>query len=198
MVRHEHLRPRSSHALRVPSSYDFAHLAHVELLAPHPEASLDFFVQVMGLTVSAQHGDSSYPRGWDDYEFHTLKLTAATTNGMRHFACRASSEESLRLRVKAVDAAGLGIGWVDDEVAHGPARFPARGANLRRLNHLNLLASRVPPMREFYASTLGCLLTEQIMFDDGSEKGACFPSATRATIWRCRRSTPAHAEGCTI
>ena len=193
----------------MPRSYDLAHLAHVELLTPRPEASLDFFIQVMGLTMSAQHGDSTYLRGWDGYEFHTLKLTATTTNGMRHFAFRASSEESLRRRVQAVDAAGLGIGWVDDEVAHGPAyryhtpdghvgelyyetrwyeadqdtrpalknqaaRFPARGANLRRLDHLNLLASRVTPMREFYTNTLGCLLTEQIVFDDGSEKGAWF------------------------
>jgi catechol 2,3 dioxygenase len=192
-----------------PRSYDLAHLAHVELLTPHPERSLDFFVGTMGLTVSDTIGASVYLRGWDDYERHTLKLTAAKTNGLRHFAFRASSDEALRRRVARLEAAGLGVGWTDDEPAHGPAfrfhtpdghvgelyyetrwyepdddtrpalknqaaRFPARGANLRRLDHLNLLASRVAPVREFFTETLGCLLSEQIVFDDGSEKGAWF------------------------
>jgi catechol 2,3-dioxygenase len=193
----------------MPRSYDLAHLAHVELLTPRPEASLDFFVHVMGLTVSGQEGDSTYLRGWDDYEFHTLKLTAAHTNGLRHFAFRASSPEALQRRVQAVEGAGLGIGWTDGDLGHGPAyryhtpdghlgelyyetrwyeptpdtrpslknqaaRFPGRGANLRRLDHLNLLASRVAPIRAFFTETLGCLLSEQIIFDDGTEKGAWF------------------------
>ena len=33
-------------------SFDIAHLAHVELLTPTPEESLNFFVNVMGLTES--------------------------------------------------------------------------------------------------------------------------------------------------
>ena len=105
----------------IPRSYDLAHLAHVELLSPRPQASLDFFVQVMGLTVSAQDGDSTYLRGWDDYEFHTLKLTAAKTNGLGHFAFRASSDDALQRRVQAVEAAGLGLGWTDGDLGHGPA-----------------------------------------------------------------------------
>ena len=52
----------------MPRSYDLAHLVHVELLTPHPDASLDFFVQVKGLTMSAQHGDSTYLRGDDGEE----------------------------------------------------------------------------------------------------------------------------------
>jgi len=47
----------------MPRSYDLAHLVHVELLTPHPDASLDFFVQAMGLSMSAQHGDSTYHGG---------------------------------------------------------------------------------------------------------------------------------------
>ena len=48
--------------------YDLAHLGHVELLTPKPEASLRFFVDVMGMTVSGEKGESVYLRGWDDYE----------------------------------------------------------------------------------------------------------------------------------
>jgi len=188
-------------------SYDLAHLAHVELLSPRPEDSLHFFTEVMGMGVSGQEGDSVYLRGWDDYEFHTLKLTASKVSGMGHFAFRASSPDALDRRVQALGTAGLGLGWVEGDLGHGAAyqfrtpdghagelyfdtrwyeadaasrpalknqaaRFPARGASLRRLDHLNLLASSVAPMREFFVETLGCLLSEQIVYDDGSEKGA--------------------------
>ena len=188
-------------------SYDLAHLAHVELLSPRPEDSLHFFTEVMGMGVSGQEGDSVYLRGWDDYEFHTLKLTASEVSGMGHFAFRASSPDALERRVQALGTAGLGLGWVKGDLGHGAAyqfrtpdghagelyfdtrwyeadaasrpalknqaaRFPARGASLRRLDHLNLLASSVAPMREFFVETLGCLLSEQIVYDDGIEKGA--------------------------
>ena len=65
-------------------SFDLAHLAHVELLTPKPEQSLHFFVNVMGMTETARRGDSVYLRGWDDYEHHTLKLTASKIAGMGH------------------------------------------------------------------------------------------------------------------
>ena len=38
---------------------DVAHLGHVELLTPKPEASLAFFRDVMGMTVSGEKGDSA-------------------------------------------------------------------------------------------------------------------------------------------
>ena len=71
--------------------FDVAHLGHVELLTPKPEESLAFFTDIMSLQVSATEGDSVYLRGWDDYEFHTMKLTASKQAGMKHFAFRASS-----------------------------------------------------------------------------------------------------------
>ena len=62
--------------------FDLAHLGHMEMLTPKPDESLKFFVDVMGMTESGRRGDSVYLRGWDDYEHHTLKLTASKTAGM--------------------------------------------------------------------------------------------------------------------
>jgi catechol 2,3-dioxygenase len=187
--------------------YDLAHLAHVELLTPTPDESLHFFTEVMGMTESGRQGDSVYLRGWDDYEHHTLKLTAAKQPGLGHYAFRATSRAALLRRVAAIERSGLGVGWTDDEMGHGPAyefrdpdghrlqvyyetewyqapaelrpalknqasRFPGRGANVRRLDHINLLAADVSATRAFMQESLGCRLTEQIIFDDGSEKGA--------------------------
>ena len=89
-------------------SFDLAHLGHVELLTPKPQESLNFFVNVMGMTESGRQGQSVYLRGWDDYEFHTLKLTEHKTAGMGHFAFRASSPEALQHRVSVIEQAGYG------------------------------------------------------------------------------------------
>ncbi|WUH97169.1 catechol 2,3-dioxygenase [Spirillospora sp. NBC_00431] len=100
--------------------HEIAHVAHVELLTPEPEKSLWFFTRVMGLTENGSDGDSVYLRTWDDYEHHTLKLTAHSTSGIRRTGLRASSQEALDRRVKAIEDAGLGVGWRDGDPGLGP------------------------------------------------------------------------------
>ena len=187
--------------------YELAHLGHIELFTPKPDESLHFFVNVLGLTESGREGDSVYLRGWDDYEFHTLKLTAAKQSGLGHLAFRANSPEALERRAKKLESMGRGIGWVDGDMGHGKAyratdpdghvfeiyyetrwyeappelkpalknqamRFPARGCNARRLDHLNLLVLDVAATREFLADGLHMRNTERIMLDDGTEAGS--------------------------
>jgi len=105
----------------VEPCHDIAHLAHVELLTDRFEDSLDFFTRVYGLSVSAQSAGVAYLRGFDDYEFHSLKLTASDTTGIGHVAYRASSPEALERRVAAIEKLGGGIGWVDGDEGHGRA-----------------------------------------------------------------------------
>lgn len=196
-------------------SFDLAHLAHVELLTPKPDESLRFFVDVMGMTESGRRGDSVYLRGWDDYEHHTVKLTAAKAAGMGHFAFRTTSPEALERRVAVIEKAGLGVGWTDGDLGHGRAyafttsdghrmelyydtewyqppaelkpslknqamRFPARGVNVRRLDHLNLLAADVSGLRVFFEDVLGMRVTEKIVLDSGEEAGV-WVTATNKT-----------------
>ena len=188
-------------------SFDLAHLAHLELLTPKPDESLNFFVNVMGMTETARRGESVYLRGWDDYEHHTLKLTAAKAAGMGHFAFRATSPEALAAPCRrSSSVAASGKGWTDGDLGHGPAyafttpdghnmelywetewykappelkpslknqamRFPARGANVRRLDHLNLLTSDVAGLQRFMEDMLGMRTTEMIMLDNGQIAG---------------------------
>ena len=185
---------------------DVAHLGHLELLTPTPEESRAFFVDVLGMTESGRSGDSVYLRGWDDYERYSLKLTGSKTSELGHAAFRARSPQALTRRVEALKAAGAGVGWVENELGHGPAfqfrdpdghlleiyyetewyqapsalkpalknqaqRFPARGVNVRRIDHFNCLAADVKANREFFQRTLGFRLTEQIVLDNGVEAG---------------------------
>lgn len=103
-------------------SFDVAHLGHVEMLTNKFDESLDFFTRVYGLTESARDGDSVYLRAWDDYEFHTLKLTASDTTGVGHIGYRVSSPRALERRVAAIKANRFkSIGWVDGDLGHGRA-----------------------------------------------------------------------------
>jgi catechol 2,3-dioxygenase len=104
----------------LPPLHDVAHLGHVELLTPEPDASLRFFTDVLGLTEVCREGNSVYVRTWDDYEHHTLKLTAYETPGIRRVGLRASSQAALEARVSAIEATGLGIAWKDGDPGIGP------------------------------------------------------------------------------
>jgi catechol 2,3-dioxygenase len=53
-----------------------------------------------------------------------------------------------------------------------PQRYVGRGAAVKRLDHVNLLAKDVAANRRFAQEQLGFRLYEQIAGDDGSEQGA--------------------------
>ncbi|SMC40644.1 VOC family protein [Rhizobium sp. RU36D] len=102
--------------------YDVAHLGHVEVLTNKFDESLDFFTRVYGLKESGRDENSAYLRAWDDYEFHTLKLTRSDTTGVGHIGYRVSSPQALERRVKAIEASRFKvIGWVDGDMGHGKA-----------------------------------------------------------------------------
>ncbi|MBL1287800.1 catechol 2,3-dioxygenase [Streptomyces sp. NPDC057699] len=102
-----------------PPLGDIAHLGHVELLTPDLDGSVRFFTDYLGLTVNGQGGDSVHLRTFDDYEHHSLVLTAAEKPGLRRTALRTSSEEALRRRVAELEATGHAGRWVEDEPGIG-------------------------------------------------------------------------------
>jgi catechol 2,3-dioxygenase len=53
-----------------------------------------------------------------------------------------------------------------------PQRYVARGAAVKRLDHVNLLTADVAASREFAQRQLGYRLYEQVILDDGTEAGA--------------------------
>jgi catechol 2,3-dioxygenase len=53
-----------------------------------------------------------------------------------------------------------------------PQRYTGRGAGVKRLDHVNLLASDVAACREFCTDVLGFRHYEGIVLDDGTEAGA--------------------------
>src|SRR4029077_8836032 len=100
-TRREHIFRPKEHVVHEEPVMDLAHLAHLEVFTPRPEARLKFFVDVLGMTESGRKGDSVYLRAWDDYERYSLKLTGSHTSGLGHAAFRTRSPQALERRVKA-------------------------------------------------------------------------------------------------
>lgn len=102
--------------------FDVAHLGHVEVYTDKFDQSLDFFTRVFGLKLSGRDADSAYLRAWDDYEFHSLKLTRHHTTGVGHIGYRVSSPQALDRRVEVITASGFKVhGWTDGDLGHGRA-----------------------------------------------------------------------------
>jgi catechol 2,3-dioxygenase len=61
-----------------------------------------------------------------------------------------------------------------------PGRYTGRGCAVKRLDHVNILATDVRANREFCVDTLGYRLYERIELDDGGEAGAWMSASIAA------------------
>jgi catechol 2,3-dioxygenase len=197
-----------------PAARDVAHIGHVELLSPRPEASVRCFTDVLGMREVGRRGDSVHLRGESEYELSGLTVTTADRPGVGHLGLRTRSAAALEARVTALTAAGVQGAWTEGELGHGPAfrfrgagghplelyweteryvppeadRPPARdrlsrrggrGVDVRRLDHVNLLAPAVDAAASQAWRHLGFALYDQIREDDGSISGAWMSTGPR-------------------
>ena len=100
---------------------DVAQLAHIELLTPELDASVDFFTRLLGMSVTERRGDSVYLRAYEETYHHSLKLTQSNRAGLGHVAFRTRSPQALMRRAAAIEATGLGRGWIESDAGHGRA-----------------------------------------------------------------------------
>ncbi|MEN3279469.1 MAG: catechol 2,3-dioxygenase [Solirubrobacteraceae bacterium] len=109
-------------------------LAHVELLTPTPDESVEFLTEIIGLEESHREGQSVWLRGWGEWLHHSLVVTESDTSGLGHAGWRTTGPEELDELARKLDAAGAGEGWVEDSVGHGPAfRFRAPEGQLHEV-----------------------------------------------------------------
>jgi catechol 2,3-dioxygenase len=101
--------------------FDVAQLAHLEMLTPDLEGTRKFFTDFLGLIEMAREDGSIYLRAYEEGYHNSLKLTQSEAAGLGHVGWRARSPQALERRIAAIEAAGLGVGWIDGDVGHGPA-----------------------------------------------------------------------------
>ncbi|MFZ0013808.1 MAG: VOC family protein [Acidimicrobiia bacterium] len=82
------------------------------------------------------------------------------------------------------DGHQIGLYWETERYSSPPGRepslknqaapFPGRGANVRRLDHVNYLAADIPANAAFFESALGGMRTEQVLSEDGPPAAVWF------------------------
>ncbi len=126
-------------------------LGHIALRAWSPEA-LDrrvASIEASGLGsgwIDGDHGHGPAYR-FTDPDHHTMEVYFETEKYL--------APESLRPALK-----------------NQPQRYVGRGAAIKRLDHVNVLAAEVAANRSFAEQVLGYRLYERIVLDDGAEAGA--------------------------
>ena len=161
---------------------EIAHIAHTELLTPEPQRSLDFFTEVLGMEEEARDRQSVYLRGWGDYQRYCLKLTESEQAGRGIGWIDGDVGHGPAYRFTDPDGHVMELYYEAERYApperlrpslkNQPQRYTGRGAAIKRLDHVNLLAEDVRANRDFAEGVLGYRLYERIELDDGSEAGA--------------------------
>jgi catechol 2,3-dioxygenase-like lactoylglutathione lyase family enzyme len=131
-------------------------LAHLELLTPKPEESLSGQVLTQLAEHLSQHGIKG---AWTDGEVgHGPAFRFPDPDG--HLV-------EIYYETERFVATGDHVPGFKNL----PQRYSPHGIAPRRLDHINLLAKDVKANREFFQKLLELRVTEQIMFDDGTEAG---------------------------
>ena len=90
-----------------------SHLSYVEITSPDVEASVDFYVNQVGLTVVDRVDGAVYLRCWGDYYAYSVVVVPGDEPSLVTAAWRTSSPEALEEAAKRVEAAGVQGEWVD-------------------------------------------------------------------------------------
>ncbi len=95
-------------------------LAHVELVSPKPQETVDWLVNVLGLEETTREGQSVYLRGWAEWLHSSLIVTEGPETRVAHIGWRTYGPEDPEIVAQRIDP-DLAIGWVDESVGHGRA-----------------------------------------------------------------------------
>jgi|tagenome__1003787_1003787.scaffolds.fasta_scaffold20721521_2 catechol 2,3-dioxygenase len=176
--------------------YDIVRTAWAELAVLDLAASEQYYVDVLGLIVSARAPGALYLRGWEERLHHSLVLREGPVAGLRRLAFRVREESDLD--AIATDLAARGCETENSDGEHpgsgralhvrDPFGFPLaffhemeqfdtqlqrfdlqRGAPVARIDHFNLHTTDVEATFRFW-KTLGFRCTEYISTDGPGER----------------------------
>jgi 3,4-dihydroxyphenylacetate 2,3-dioxygenase len=172
--------------------FDILRAAYAELVVTDLEASERFYVDLLGLVVTARASDRLYLRGWEERVHHSLVLRRGPAPSAERLAFRVRSSSDLDLLAAEFDGRGCVTREVEgDHLGMGralrvwdPFGFPLeffsdieqlptqlqrfdlqRGAPVMRLDHFNLHSPRVEATFAFWQE-LGFRCSEYIATDD--------------------------------
>jgi catechol 2,3-dioxygenase len=193
-------------ATTAPTPPDVIRCAYAELVVTDLAASRWFYVDVLGLVVTAETDDAIYLRAFEEYLHHALVLRRGEVAACARLAYRVRSPQEVDraeayyrardVRVERVPAGTCrGIGeavriedplgfpveffYDAEHVERFTQRYDLHGAGaISRLDHFNVVVPDVPAAQEYYEG-LGFKVSEDIEDDEGTVYAA----------WMYRKST---------
>ncbi|WP_460774260.1 VOC family protein [Microbacterium sp. GXF7504] len=90
-----------------------SHLSYVALETPDVEASVDFYVNQVGLTEVAREDDRVYLRCWGDYYAYSVVIVRGDEPALHAAGWRTTSAEALEEAVTRIEAAGVQGEWFE-------------------------------------------------------------------------------------
>jgi catechol 2,3-dioxygenase len=174
--------------------FDIVRTAYAELHVTDLAAAERFYVDLLGMVVSARTPDALYLRGWEERLHHSLVLRTAPAPAAARLGFRVRREDDLDLLAAELEA--LPLAWSDGaEPGMGrvlriwdPFGYPLeffyameqfetqlqrfdlqRGAPILRFDHVNLHTPRLEQAFRFWAG-LGFRCSEYISTDGANER----------------------------
>lgn len=96
-------------------------LTHLVLTTPKLDESLEFYQNVIGLELSGEANGSYFLRGWGEHYMHSIELKNGLVGAVETIGWRTTGAQELELAVAALEAAGVGKGWVEPNFGRGRA-----------------------------------------------------------------------------
>ncbi|WP_062316003.1 MULTISPECIES: VOC family protein [Demequina] len=90
-----------------------SHLSYVAVTSPDVEASVKFYEEQVGLTVTDRIGEDVYLRCWGDYYRYSVVVRPGPEPSLSTMAWRTSSPEALEEAARRVQEAGIEGRWID-------------------------------------------------------------------------------------
>ena len=174
-----------------PTAFDIVRAAYVELHVTDLAASRTFYVDQLGLIVTAEDDDVIYLRGWEERLHHSIVLRKAGRAAAARLGFRVKSDAQLDVLATELERLGGTVEWVDGallgmgralrardpfgyplEFFYDMEQFPSqlqrfdiqRGAPVMRFDHFNL-HSPAPEETLAFWQELGFRCTEYISTD---------------------------------
>jgi 3,4-dihydroxyphenylacetate 2,3-dioxygenase len=176
--------------------FDILRAAYVELLVTDLTAAEHFYVDLLGLAVSARHDGSLYLRGWEERHHHSIVLREAPSAAAVRTAFRVRGESDLDALAEELRGRDCKVEWATGAHpgmgralrAWDPFGFPLeffhemqqfetqlqrfdvqRGAPVMRLDHFNFHSREVEDGVSFWLD-LGFRCSEYISTDGPDER----------------------------
>ena len=90
-----------------------SHLSYVAITSPDVQASVDFYVEQVGLTVVDRIDGAVYLRCWGDYYAYSVVVIPGDEPSLDTMAWRTSSAEALDEAAKRIEEAGVQGEWTE-------------------------------------------------------------------------------------